>query len=124
MTHLLHLFTSFMSPITQLLFLPRENVNEKRISVVFFQFHFQNKLLTFTSHNMDACRFSYISAKTNMPRTAVGINRSWDSLRVDFGRSGPGVPGATHYKTISLEGPEIFAVLDNKQVFYHDRGEW
>ncbi len=73
---------------------------------------------------METCQFSYISLKTRLLTTAVGIERSWDHLKQEFDRSGPGIPGATYYKTISLLGPQLFAVLNEKQVFYHDGGQW
>jgi hypothetical protein len=73
---------------------------------------------------METCQFSYISTKTRSHNTALGIERSWDHLKEEFNRSGPGIPGATYYKTISLQGPQLFAVVDEKQVFYHDNGHW
>jgi hypothetical protein len=73
---------------------------------------------------MDTCEFSYISLKTNLPVTARGIEKSWDDLKVEFNRIGDGIPGATHYKTVSAQGPQLFAVLDENRVFYHDNGQW
>ena len=73
---------------------------------------------------MDTCQFSYISLKTNLPTTALGVERAWDSLKAEFNRSGPGIPGANYYKTISFSGPQLFAVVDKNRVFYHDCGEW
>jgi hypothetical protein len=73
---------------------------------------------------MDTCQFSYISLKTYLQTTAIGIERAWDSLKMEFDRSGPGIPGATYYKTISAQGPQLFAVVDENQVFYHDKGQW
>lgn len=73
---------------------------------------------------MQTCQFSYIGRNTNLPVTALGIERSWDNLKVEFARSGPGVPGAAYYKTISLQGPQIFAILNENQAFYHDNNQW
>jgi hypothetical protein len=73
---------------------------------------------------MDTCEFSYISRTTNLPARALGIERAWDDLKAEFNRSGPGIPGATYYKTISVQGPQLFAVVDEKRVYYHDNGEW
>jgi hypothetical protein len=73
---------------------------------------------------MDVCEFSYINSRTNLPTTALGIERSWDNLKAEFNRSGSGIPGATYYKTISFQGPQLFAVVGENAVFYHDKGEW
>jgi hypothetical protein len=73
---------------------------------------------------MNACEFYYISREGNLPIQAKGIERSWSDLQQEFGRSGPGYPGATYYKTISDRGPQLFAVVNNKWVLYHDDGRW
>ena len=73
---------------------------------------------------METCEFSYIGIKTHLLITATGIEKSWDSLKEEFNISGPGIPGATYYKTISVQGPQLFAVLVGTRVFYHDNGRW
>ena len=73
---------------------------------------------------MDTCQFSYISDRTNLEVTARGVERSWDDLKIECARSGPGIQGATYYKRLGMAGPELFAVLNENEVFYHDRGEW
>jgi hypothetical protein len=73
---------------------------------------------------MDTCQFSFISKRTYLEVTARGVERSWDDLKIECDRSGPGIPGATYYKRLGTAGPELFAVLDENQVFYHDAGEW
>ncbi|CAF1650730.1 unnamed protein product, partial [Adineta ricciae] len=47
-----------------------------------------------------------------------------DELKAEFGRSGPGLPGAIYFKTISIEGPMLFAVIDGTTVLYHEHGKW
>ncbi len=59
-----------------------------------------------------------------MPKRALGIERSWEELKEEMGRTGPGYPGAIYFKTISFQGPQLFAVVNDKSVFYHNHGEW
>ena len=59
-----------------------------------------------------------------MPKRVVGIERSWEELKEELGRTGPGCPGAFHFKTISYQGPQLFAVVNDNSVFYHDQGQW
>ena len=73
---------------------------------------------------MDTCRFSYVQKVTALPITAFGVERSWEQLQVEFDRHGPGYPGATYFKTISLKGPQLFAVVNNAWVLYHDNEQW
>lgn len=73
---------------------------------------------------MNTCEFYYIRRRDNLPIRAKGIEKSWTELQQEFGRDGPGYPGATYYRTISLEGPQLFAVVNKKWVLYHDNGKW
>ncbi|CAF0821803.1 unnamed protein product [Rotaria sp. Silwood1] len=73
---------------------------------------------------MDTCQFSYISRATLQITTALGIERSWNDLRSEFGLSVSPLVGATYYKTISLKGPQLFAVDKQECVWYHDDGKW
>lgn len=73
---------------------------------------------------MNTCRFSYVQKNTALPVTAFGVERSWEQLQAEFDRQGPGYPGAAYYKTISLKGPQLFAVVNNEWVLYHDAGQW
>jgi hypothetical protein len=59
-----------------------------------------------------------------MPKRALGIERSWEELKEEMGRTGPGYPGAIYFKTISFQGPQLFAVVNDDSVFYHEHGEW
>ena len=65
----------------------------------------------------NACEFYYISQRNNLPIRAKGIERSWSELQQEFERTGPGYPGATYYRTISAQGPQLFAAVNNKWVF-------
>ena len=73
---------------------------------------------------MNTCEFYFIRRRDNLPIQTTGIEKSWSELQLEFGRTGPGYPGATYYKTISSEGPELFAVVNKKWVLYHDEGKW
>lgn len=73
---------------------------------------------------MDTCAFTYISKVDSMPKRALGIEQSWEELKRDFARTGPECPGAVYFKTISVQGPQLFAVVDDQQVFYHEHGNW
>ena len=73
---------------------------------------------------METCQFSYIQRNTVRSITALGVERSWEQLQAEFNRDGPGLSGATYYKTISFRGPELFAVVNEECVFYHDKGQW
>ena len=73
---------------------------------------------------MDTCEFLYISRIDSMPKRVLGIEQSWEELKRDMGREGPGCPDAIYFKTISAQGPQLFAVVNGDTVFYHDNGQW
>jgi hypothetical protein len=74
---------------------------------------------------MDTCQFTYIRKKDDAKKTALGVEQSWDVLCVKLDREGPGLPDGTHYFTISVDGPQLFAVDANgTSVYYHDEGKW
>ncbi|CAF1011702.1 unnamed protein product [Rotaria sordida] len=72
----------------------------------------------------DTCTFSYVATKDSQPKIATGIECSWMDLKIEFSRQGKGVPGAKYYKTISEQGPELFAVEPDQTVWYHDENKW
>ncbi|CAF2723553.1 unnamed protein product [Rotaria sp. Silwood2] len=72
----------------------------------------------------DTCTFSYVAAKDSAPKTATGIERAWRDLKLEFSRKGDGLPGAKYYKTISVQGPQLFAVKIDQTVWYHDEDKW
>ncbi|UJR18264.1 hypothetical protein I4U23_005167 [Adineta vaga] len=58
-------------------------------------------------------------------RCATGVESSWHDLKYQFSRTGESCrPDAIYYRTISFQGPYLFAVVDNNYVFYHDAGKW
>jgi hypothetical protein len=59
-----------------------------------------------------------------MPKHVLGIEQSWEELKRDLARAGPSCPGTIYLKTISAQGPEIFAVMNDEKVFYHEDGKW
>lgn len=76
---------------------------------------------------MDTCQFSYIRASDDTFRTVIGVEQAWDVLREKCDRTGPGIPGASYYLTITIDGPDLFAVLDKNNklsVYHHEDGQW
>ncbi|CAF3278128.1 unnamed protein product [Rotaria socialis] len=72
----------------------------------------------------DTCTYSYIAVKDCCPKIATGIERTWFDLKLEFNRRGEGLPGAKYYKTISAQGPQLFAVKMDQTVWYHDADRW
>lgn len=76
-------------------------------------------------NKMDTCQFTYISKLDDKKRTVLGVEQSWDVLCAKLGREGPGLPDGTHYFTISVLGPELFAVdVTGTSVYYHKEDQW
>jgi hypothetical protein len=74
---------------------------------------------------MDTCQFSYVSLRDDVKRTAVGVEQAWEVLCAKLQRDGPGLPNGTHYFTISVDGPQLFAVdSEGMGVYYHECGRW
>jgi hypothetical protein len=74
---------------------------------------------------LETCSFNYTSEMGNESRCATGVESSWYDLKREFNRKGENCrPGASYYRTISVEGPFLFAVVKGKYVFYHDAGKW
>lgn len=70
------------------------------------------------------CEFYYIRRRDNLPVQTKGIETTWPELQKEFHHKYVGYPGAIYYKTISAEGPEMFAVVNRKWVLYCDKGKW
>ena len=73
---------------------------------------------------MNTCEFCFIWRRTNKPIKVKGIEIPWPELQLEFGCTGAGYLGATHYKTISSDGPQLFAVVDKKWALYYEGGTW
>ncbi|CAF1494909.1 unnamed protein product [Adineta ricciae] len=73
---------------------------------------------------MQTCRFSYLHRTTLQPITALGVERSWEDLKQEFNYRGSAYSGATCYKTISKQGPDLFAVVNNRMVLYYENEQW
>jgi hypothetical protein len=74
---------------------------------------------------MDTCQFTYMSKINDTKQVVLGVEQSWDVLCVKLDREGLGLPNGTHYFTITVTGPKLFAVDDNgTNVYYHDEGKW
>ncbi|UJR18267.1 hypothetical protein I4U23_005170 [Adineta vaga] len=106
-----------------------QQLNDKRIEIfqlVWFKSTFQSERIDEPFlHELDTCSFNYTSEMANQSRRATGVESSWHDLKYQFSRTGESCrPGATYYRTISFQGPYLFAVVDNNYVFYHDAGKW
>lgn len=73
---------------------------------------------------VDTCEFSYISRVDSLPKQVLGIERSWEQLKLELDRTGSGYPGAIYFKTITYQGPQLFAVVDDGTVLYHEGNGW
>lgn len=74
---------------------------------------------------MDTCQFTYIRRRDGQKVTTLGVEQAWEVLCAEFNRDGPGLIDGIHYRTISVDGPELFAVYGNGlAVYYHDCGVW
>ncbi|CAF1026565.1 unnamed protein product [Adineta steineri] len=73
---------------------------------------------------MNTCSFTYVSLRTNLPCRVMGIERTWDYLKVEFDREGGGLLESTakYFETIG-PGPQLFAVADHS-AYYHDQQQW
>lgn len=73
---------------------------------------------------MNTCSFSFVSLRTFIPCRAMGIERTWDYLKIEFNREGDGLPdpAARYFETVG-PGPQLFAVIGSS-VYYHDQQQW
>jgi hypothetical protein len=114
----------------QLVWLKRTSTIEKKDERKELNFFSTSKYLTAYRilallYVLETCSFNYISEMGNASRHATGVESSWYDLKREFDRKGESCrPGASYYRTISVEGPFLFAVVKGKYVFYHDGGKW
>lgn len=97
--------------------------NFKKISIQKHCFILKRKIVS-TLFTMDTCQFSYISRTTYEIVTALGIEQCWNDIKSEFELAVGPLSGAKYYKTISLQGPQLFAVKSKESVWYHDEGQW
>ncbi len=73
---------------------------------------------------MNTCSFTYVSLLTNLPCRTMGVERTWNYLKMEFERQGNGLSDSTarYFETIG-PGPQLFAV-DSSYVYYHDQNKW
>ncbi|CAF1273868.1 unnamed protein product [Adineta steineri] len=103
--------------------------NDKRIGMLQFVWlkptSLNEKIDQSPFYVLDTCSFNYTSNMYNETRHATGIESSWYDFKHEFDRIGDSCgSGASYYRTISVEGPLLFAVIKDKYVFYHDAGKW
>ncbi|CAF1044876.1 unnamed protein product [Didymodactylos carnosus] len=70
--------------------------------------------------DFEICSFTYRRDRDHQTGTTIGVETSWEELKVLYNRAGDGFPNGTHYRTISEFGPELFAVSNWGMCFYHD----
>jgi hypothetical protein len=74
---------------------------------------------------LDTCSFNYTRDMDFEPGHAIGVETSWYDLKREFNRTGESCrPRALYYRTISVDGPYLFAVVKEKYVFYHGGSKW
>jgi len=72
----------------------------------------------------NTCTFSYIAISDSTLKIATGIECSWLDLKLQFNLQGEELPGARYYKTISAQGPILFAVKPDQTVWYYNEDIW
>ena len=103
-----------------------EDSFQKFIHLFFSLIFLQNiiNLYSFFSAAGGTCTFTYTSAKKFLVITATGVERSWNDLKIEFDLEGEGLSDARYYKTISVDGPRLFAVRPDQTVWYFDDDGW
>ena len=73
----------------------------------------------------EMCEFTFIGLDYSRTVHAKGIESSWYDLKRKFKLTGPECsPEASYYERISNQGPQLFAIINDHSVFYHDDGKW
>lgn len=74
---------------------------------------------------MEICEFTFISKIDFALVHCKGKETSWHELKSKFQRQGEAChPRASYYEKTSARGPQLFALLANGTVFYHDNDIW
>lgn len=74
---------------------------------------------------VEICQFTFTSNKTRKIMYVSGRESSWYDLKHRFNRQGGKLNSpASYYQTISPKGPELFAIRNDRSVFYHDNDQW
>jgi hypothetical protein len=74
---------------------------------------------------LEVCEFTFTSTVDYQFVYAKGIESSWYDLKRKFNRQGVECnPTASYYEKISRRGPQLFAIVNQTSVFYHDKDEW
>ncbi len=75
----------------------------------------------------EICEFTFISKMDFQLVHAKGIESSWYDLKRKFHREGAECNStASYYEKTNKEdrGPQLFAIVNNNAVFFHDKGVW
>jgi hypothetical protein len=76
-------------------------------------------------YELDTCQFNFTSMVDLRTKQVIGIESSWYDLKREFSREGDGCKQrASYYRTISADGPQLFAVDDDHAVYYHHDDVW
>lgn len=74
---------------------------------------------------VESCEFTFTSKIDLRVVRARGTEASWDDLKEQFDRKGPHCgPSALYYRTESARGPQLFAIIGNDSVYYHEDSLW
>jgi hypothetical protein len=74
---------------------------------------------------VEICEFTFTSAVSLRYIDAKGIESSWYDLKRKFDLQGAECNSlASYYEKISQQGPQLFAIVNNTFVFYHDQDQW
>jgi hypothetical protein len=86
----------------------------------------QNFISILVPCNMvEMCEFNYIRETDYVMVHAKGIESSWYYLKRRFDRKDPEMDRkASYYERDSVQGPELFAIVNGDSVFYHHENKW
>ncbi|CAF1103535.1 unnamed protein product [Rotaria sordida] len=91
----------------------------------FKQSSMEEQIATVPRKMLEMCEFTYTSLQDLKFVHANGIESSWYDLKRKFNRQGVECDStASYYEKISKRGPELFAIVNNTSVFYHDNNKW
>lgn len=74
---------------------------------------------------IEICQFTFIGAQTLKIMNVTGRESSWYDLKRQFNRQGGKLNfPASYYRKISDNGPELFAIRNDRSVYYQNDSEW
>ena len=74
---------------------------------------------------VEICQYTFTSVQTTETIYVTGRESSWYDLKRQFNRQGGKLNSpASYYQRISVNGPELFAIRNDRSVFYHNNDQW